>query len=173
MEVVAALGRTVVVAVLGSELDVVVERRIVVLVVDEVVVVEVDVVAEGTVVVVVVEVVVVVVVAGAVVVVDVASVTAAVVVGEGAVVEVVVGAVVSMVTLVASAIEVGPVLFAESATALAASRAMTVPSEEQVTVTVIEVPDAAEGVKVQPVAVPVFVKSPVPMPETDSENASV
>ena len=41
------------------------------------------------------------------------------------------------------------------------------------TVTLIELPDAALGVKVQPVAVPAFTKSPAAIPLTDSEKVSV
>ena len=45
--------------------------------------------------------------------------------------------------------------------------------EQVVTVTVIELPDAADGVNVQPVAVPAFVKSPAAIPDTLSEKVSV
>jgi len=78
-----------------------------------------------------------------------------------------------MVTLEASAALVGPVLAAASVTPLAASRATTVPSEVHTTLTVIEVPEAADGVNAHPVAVPVLEKSPEAMPLTDSLNASV
>jgi hypothetical protein len=78
-----------------------------------------------------------------------------------------------MITALASVLDVGPVFPAVSVTPLAASRAITVPSEQPATVTVIEVPEAADGVKVQPVAVPVLEKSPAVMPETLSEKVRV
>jgi hypothetical protein len=84
-----------------------------------------------------------------------------------------VGAVLSMVTFVASALAVGPLFAAASATELAARRATTVPSDVHVTDTVTDVPEVADGVKAQPVAVPVLLKSPAAMPETDSEKLSV
>ena len=64
----------------------------------------------------------------------------------------------------------GPVLPAESATEEAARRSTTVPSEQEAAVTVIDEPEAAEAVKAQPVAVPVFEKSAAVKPETDSEK---
>ena len=67
----------------------------------------------------------------------------------------------------------GPVLLAASETAAAASRSATVPSEQEATVTVIDEPEAAEGVNTQPVAVPVFEKSAAPNPEIASEKAKV
>jgi hypothetical protein len=127
----------------------------------------------GTVVVVVVVVDVVLVRGMVVVVVVVVVVGATVVVVVGAAVVVVVPDVVSMVTLEASALDAGPVFPATSVTPLVARRATTVPSEVHVTVTVIEVPDVAEGEKLQPPAEPVLEKSPVAIPETLSENASV
>jgi hypothetical protein len=78
-----------------------------------------------------------------------------------------------MVTLVASVFVVGPVFPAVSVTPLAAKRAITVPSEQLATVIVIELPLEADGVKVQPVAVPWLEKSPAAIPETLSEKTSV
>ena len=79
-----------------------------------------------------------------------------------------------IVTLVASAFDVGPSLSELSVTDSARSRKTTVPSEEHVTVTVIDVPDDDEVENAQPVAVPVeFEKSPEVSPEIDSENVSV
>jgi hypothetical protein len=65
--------------------------------------------------------------------------------------------VVSMVTLDAVASAAGPELgdAAVSETLLAASFKTTVPGPVHVTVTVIEIPDDALGLIVQPVAVPV------------------
>ena len=83
------------------------------------------------------------------------------------------GAVESIVTLVAAASVDGPVFVAVSDTPPEASVATTVPSEVQTTVTVIDEPDAALGVKAQPVAVPELLKSPETIPLTDSLNASV
>ena len=68
---------------------------------------------------------------------------------------------------------VGPLLPAVSVTPLAARRATTVPSEQLATVTVTELPEAADGVNTHPVAVPVLVKSPEAIPDTDSEKARV
>ena len=67
----------------------------------------------------------------------------------------------------------GPVLPAESETDANASFKITVPSEQEATVTVIEEPEAAEGVKTQPVAVPVFEKSAEVRPEMLSEKVRV
>ena len=78
-----------------------------------------------------------------------------------------------MVTEDASVFEAGPVLPAWSATEPEDRRATTVPSEQLSTVTVIVVPLEADGVKVQPVAVPVFEKSPAVIPLTDSEKVRV
>ena len=50
---------------------------------------------------------------------------------------------------------------------------MTVPSEQLLRVTVTDVPLAADTPKVQPVAVPVLVKSPASMPVTASAKVSV
>ena len=84
-----------------------------------------------------------------------------------------VGALRSIVTLEATAAAAGPVLPAVSVTPLAARLRITVPSEQLATVTVIDVPEAADGVKTQPVAVPVLVKSDEAIPETDSEKVRV
>ena len=84
-----------------------------------------------------------------------------------------VGAVLSIVTLEATAAVAGPVLPAVSVTPLAARFIMTVPAEQLATVTVIDAPEAADGVKAQPVAVPVLVKSAAVIPETDSEKVRV
>lgn len=86
----------------------------------------------------------------------------------------VVVAAVSIVTLLASALKIGPAFPAASDMAFAASRAMTVPSEVQVTLTVMLDPELALGVKVQLLAVPLaLLKSPDAIPLTDSLNASV
>ena len=71
-----------------------------------------------------------------------------------------VGAVRSITTEAAVAASAkGPVLPAASLTELAASLPIKVPSEQEATTTVTTVPEEAEGVKTQPVAVPVFEKS--------------
>ena len=92
---------------------------------------------------------------------------------EGVVVKEAVGAVRSTVNEAASRALAGPELLAESETDPEASLKTTVPSEQEETVTVIEEPEAAEGVKTQPVAVPVLEKSAAVRPETDSEKARV
>ena len=97
-------------------------------------------------------------------------VVAAVVVGAAVVV---VDTVVSIVTDDAEPAELGPVFDEASRTELAERRAITVPSDEHATETVTAVPDAAEGVKTQPVAVPVFEKSPPAIPDTASLNVNV
>ena len=84
-----------------------------------------------------------------------------------------VGAVRSTVTEEVLRLLAGPVLPAESATEEAARRSTTVPSEQDDAVTVIEEPEAAEGVNTQPVAVPVLVKSELLRPYTASEKAKV
>ncbi|NDE52245.1 MAG: hypothetical protein EB005_03485 [Actinobacteria bacterium] len=66
-----------------------------------------------------------------------------------------VGASVSIRTELADAADVGPVFVAASVTLLMASVATTVPSLVHSAVTEIVVPDDAEGLNVQPVAVPV------------------
>ena len=78
-----------------------------------------------------------------------------------------------MVILKESMLAEGPVLPAWSVTPPAARRSATVPAEQLVTVRVIDAPLEAEGVKVQPVAVPRLVKSPDEMPLTDSEKLRV
>ena len=109
-------------------------------------------------------VVVVVVVVGGTVVVVVVVVVVLVVVGAAVVV-----VVLSMETLAASELLAGPVLPALSVTPFAAIRSMTVPSLVQVTETVIELPEAADGVNAQPAAEPPeLLKSPEAMPETVS-----
>jgi hypothetical protein len=101
---------------------------------------------------------------------DVVDVATVVVTADTVVVE----AVVLIVTEEAVAPLDGPVLEAASRTVLEPSLAMTVPSEEHVTDTVIDVDvDAADGVNTQPVALPRLEKSPEAIPVTDSENVSV
>lgn len=83
-------------------------------------------------------------------------------------------AAVFMVTLDASASELGPVFDALSLTEPDARRITTVPSVVQTTLTVIVVPDAADGVKEEQVAVPdALLKSAAAIPDTFSENTSV
>ena len=77
------------------------------------------------------------------------------------------------VTVPPEATAPGPVLPAVSVTALAAKRKTTVPAEQEVTETVIEEPELAEGVKTQPVAVPAFEKSAEVKPVTASEKVKV
>ena len=67
----------------------------------------------------------------------------------------------------------GPTLPAESATEAEARLNTTVPSEQEAAVTVIEEPEEAEGVKTQPVAVPVLLKSAEVNPETVSEKVRI
>jgi len=67
----------------------------------------------------------------------------------------------------------GPVLPAKSLAPPDANRGMIVPVEQPDTVTVRDDPESAPGANVQPVAVPVFVKSPAATPVTDSENVIV
>ena len=69
-----------------------------------------------------------------------------------------VGATESIVTDEALTPDTGPVM-PDADTASAAIRATTVPSDEHATPTVIVVPDPADGVNTQPVAVPVLEKS--------------
>ena len=73
----------------------------------------------------------------------------------------------------ASAAAAGPVLPAESTTEAEDKPKINVPSEQEETVTVIEEPEAAEGVKTQPVADPALEKSSEVKPETLSEKVSV
>ena len=80
----------------------------------------------------------------------------------------------SMVTEAAVAASAkGPVLPAASLTELAASLPIKVPSEQEATTTVTTVPEEAEGVKTQPVAVPVLLKSAEVNPETVSEKVRI
>ena len=102
------------------------------------------------------------------------NVMLAALVGEaGAVPQVAVGPVRSILTAVAVAALAGPLLAATSDTLLAASTGVTVPSVHPLAVTVTDVPVAAEGVKVQPVAVPALLKSLATMPDTGSLKVSV
>lgn len=70
-------------------------------------------------------------------------------------VTVAVGATVSMVVVVENMFEVGPALLAASVTPLELNLISTVPSVEQVTAMVTDVPDEADGVPVVQLAVPV------------------
>ena len=67
----------------------------------------------------------------------------------------------------------GPLLLVESETVELFNLAMTVPSDVQVTVTVMEIPDDAEGVNVHPSAVPEFEKSLLEIPDTISLKVNV
>ena len=60
-----------------------------------------------------------------------------------------------------------------SETEEAKSLRTAVPSEQEVSETVIDEPEAAEGVKTQPVAVPALEKSAAVKPETASEKVRV
>jgi hypothetical protein len=73
----------------------------------------------------------------------------------------------------ATGVETGPGLPGTSLTALAANLSITVPDEQDDSTTVIDDPDEAEGVKTQPVAVPVFEKSAEVSPVTGSEKVKV
>ena len=84
-----------------------------------------------------------------------------------------VGAVRSMVMLEPVAAAVGPELPAASTAPSAAKRGTRVPSEQLVIVTVREAPEPVPGSKAQPVAVPVFDRSPAATPVTASENVRV
>ena len=93
---------------------------------------------------------------------------------EGAEPQVTVGAVRSIVTDDAESSDAGPGFPSESETELAASLAITVPLPEQpLTETLMTVPEELAGVKVQPVAVPPFVRSAASRPEIASEKVSV
>ena len=94
-----------------------------------------------------------------------------VVVGDGAVVVVGVGTV-SIVTDEALTPDTGPFM-PDAATALAAIRATTVPSDAHATDTVTLEPDELDGVNTHPVAVPVLEKSPAAIPVTLLLNTSV
>jgi hypothetical protein len=83
-----------------------------------------------------------------------------------------VGAVVSIVTELASRF-VALVFPAASATVPERSRRISVPSLEQATVMVTEMPLEAEGVKVEQLAVPWLAKSAAMIPVTVSEKARV
>ena len=83
------------------------------------------------------------------------------------------GAVRSTVTEEAEEAEEGPLLAAVSLTELAANLSTTVPSEQEAAVTVIDEPEAAEGVNEQPVAVPVFEKPAEVRPVIASEKVRV
>ena len=76
-------------------------------------------------------------------------------------------------TEAADTIDAGPVLPAASATEFADSLATMLPSPVQATVTVNELPLDASGVKVHDVAVPVYEKSLLLSPLTDSLNTRV
>ena len=84
-----------------------------------------------------------------------------------------VGAVRSMVTEAAASAAEGPVLEAASLAPFAASLNTNVPSEQEEATTVIDEPEAEEGAKTQPVAVPVFEKSAAVNPATASEKVRV
>ncbi len=87
-----------------------------------------------------------------------------------------VGATISIVIIEASLFAVGPALLSESVTALAASRTVTAPSDVHTTDTVTEVPEAADGVKLQSVAAPevaILLKSLDAIPDTLSSNVRV
>jgi hypothetical protein len=87
---------------------------------------------------------------------------------------VIVGAVMSRVTVVvASAALAGPMLPAASDAPFAANRGVTAPAPHELMVTVNVVPEAALGVKVQPVAPIGLEKSAEAIPVTDSENSIV
>jgi len=75
--------------------------------------------------------------------------------------------------VLAKAADVGPWLPAASCTEFALRRAMRVPAPVQRTETVIVDPLLTDGVKEQPVAVPVFERSDDDKPETDSLNVNV
>jgi len=84
-----------------------------------------------------------------------------------------VAAVRSIFTEDASTLLAGALFPAASETAEAASLNTTVPSEHEEIVTVIEEPELAAGVKTQPVAVPVLLKSAEVRPEIASEKVKL
>jgi hypothetical protein len=90
--------------------------------------------------------------------------------GAGAVVGVVTTLIVTLADVVTVA---GPLLPARSVTVFVLRLMSTEPSSEQVTVTVIEVPEAELTEVEQPGAVPVRVKSDAASPLTDSLKARV
>ncbi len=92
---------------------------------------------------------------------------------DGAAVQEAVGTVRSIFTEAADSAVAAPALLAASETAAAASLSATVPAEQEATVTVIDDPEEAEGVKTQPVAVPVFEKSAAVNPEMASEKVKL
>ena len=92
--------------------------------------------------------------------------------GDGVLTELTVGAVESRVTEGAVDAAAGLMLLTGSSTLPAASTGMTVPFEQFETVRLIEEAIAADGVKMQPVAVPALLKSTAAMPLTVSEKLS-
>jgi hypothetical protein len=80
------------------------------------------------------------------------------------------GAVRSMLTVGPVCCVAGPALPTPSATASAASRGISVPSEQPLTVTVQGMPSSLCGAKAQPVAVPVVERSPATRSKTCSEK---
>ena len=78
-----------------------------------------------------------------------------------------------MTVTAASSTDAGDELPALSETDPADRRGCSVPAEHDEAVIVIEEPEAAEGVKTQPVAVPRLVKSAEVKPETFFEKVSV
>jgi hypothetical protein len=87
-----------------------------------------------------------------------------------------VGTVRSIDIVVASTTAAGPVWETKFVTPLAASLSVTFPAEQLVTATVTEVPEAADGVKTQPVAAPVVAaleKSAAAIPVTESVKFTV
>jgi hypothetical protein len=69
-----------------------------------------------------------------------------------------------------SVADAGPAVLVESSTELAASWTCKVPCEQLLTDKLIEVPEVADGVNTQPVALPTLEKSPAAIPETNSLN---
>jgi hypothetical protein len=77
------------------------------------------------------------------------------------------------VTWEAVKLTAGPTLPAKSVTDAEDKPKINVPSEQEETVTVIEEPEADEGEKEQPVAVPVLEKSAEVRPVIDSEKVRI
>jgi len=75
-----------------------------------------------------------------------------------------------MTTRDVSVADAGPAVLVESSTELAASCTCKVPCEQLLTDKLIEVPEDADGVNTQPVALPTLEKSPAAIPETNSLN---
>lgn len=73
----------------------------------------------------------------------------------------------------ASTAAAGPKLLDEPVTELAFNSAITVPGPVQVTLTVTEVPEEADGVNTHPLAVPLFTKSAVVSPVMASLKVNV